>query len=319
MSTPLPPQHLLDPAGLSDPGAPGARAALGARVLQIAFALFFLGGLLGGGLSTWRMEAIRGGASISDMMASQQTLLIALQILHFAAEGAVLYGLSCLLRTPPGLGAAGPARAAIALRVIDLVMDLATRFVPPLRDLVFRPVPMQVLGIVGSLLIAVSLFFLVEALRRIEAAGGGDRVTALRGAYFAALLVSYVVSWALVLLPVGAYLGGTGSLGWGGFAFREIAAALTCGLLLVMLEATRLAAARIEGPGAATAAVTASTAPPGTRDMIVGGLFFCGGALVTVFSYSAAREGGGRYVVAYGAVVFGLLQFLRGLMRALSR
>ena len=55
----------------------------------------------------------------------------------------------------------------------------------------------------------------------------------------------------------------------------------------------------------------------GGRDMLVGALWCVGGIVVTVASYGAAASnpGGGRYVVAYGAIIFGAIQFIRGAMR----
>ena len=55
----------------------------------------------------------------------------------------------------------------------------------------------------------------------------------------------------------------------------------------------------------------------GGRDMVVGGLWCLGGILVTVLTYGAAASnpGGGRYVVAYGAILFGAIQVIRGALR----
>jgi hypothetical protein len=50
------------------------------------------------------------------------------------------------------------------------------------------------------------------------------------------------------------------------------------------------------------------------KDMLVGALWCGGGILVTVITYSAA-SGGGTYVVAWGAIIFGGIRFVRGLMR----
>jgi len=50
----------------------------------------------------------------------------------------------------------------------------------------------------------------------------------------------------------------------------------------------------------------------GSRNALIGGLFCVGGTVVTVVTYEAAR-GGGTYVVAWGAIVFGAIQMLRGL------
>ncbi len=46
--------------------------------------------------------------------------------------------------------------------------------------------------------------------------------------------------------------------------------------------------------------------------MLYGALWCLGGLVVTVVSYGAA-SGGGTYVVAWGAVLIGAFQFLRGL------
>lgn len=50
------------------------------------------------------------------------------------------------------------------------------------------------------------------------------------------------------------------------------------------------------------------------RDMLFGALWFVGGLIVTLATYSSASEGGGRYVVAYGAIIAGAFQFVRGWM-----
>ena len=53
----------------------------------------------------------------------------------------------------------------------------------------------------------------------------------------------------------------------------------------------------------------------GKRDMLVGGLFCLGGILITALTYSSASQGGGTYVVTWGAILFGAIQFFRGLMK----
>ncbi len=50
------------------------------------------------------------------------------------------------------------------------------------------------------------------------------------------------------------------------------------------------------------------------RNMLYGALWFIGGTAVTVLSYQGASHGG-RYVIAWGAIVFGLVQFIRGLVQ----
>jgi|SRR6218665_2329112 len=49
-----------------------------------------------------------------------------------------------------------------------------------------------------------------------------------------------------------------------------------------------------------------------SNDVLYGGLWFVGGLLVTVISLSSGHGG----IVAYGAVIFGGIQFFRGLMNS---
>jgi hypothetical protein len=50
--------------------------------------------------------------------------------------------------------------------------------------------------------------------------------------------------------------------------------------------------------------------------MMFGALWCIGGLLVTVLTYQAAAGGeGGKYVVAWGAMLFGAIQFFRGVMQ----
>jgi len=51
-----------------------------------------------------------------------------------------------------------------------------------------------------------------------------------------------------------------------------------------------------------------------TKDLVFGGIWCIGGIIVTAASYSAAG-GGGSYVIAYGAIIIGAIQFIRGLSR----
>jgi hypothetical protein len=50
--------------------------------------------------------------------------------------------------------------------------------------------------------------------------------------------------------------------------------------------------------------------------MITGAVICVIGIVVTAVSYSSASEGGGSYVVAWGAIIFGAIRFFRGLMQA---
>ncbi len=54
------------------------------------------------------------------------------------------------------------------------------------------------------------------------------------------------------------------------------------------------------------------------KNMLYGALWCIGGIVVTIATYSAAASGGGTYVVAWGAIIFGGIQFIRGLFQYMS-
>lgn len=51
----------------------------------------------------------------------------------------------------------------------------------------------------------------------------------------------------------------------------------------------------------------------GNLNMWMGGIICLLGTVMTVGSFMAASEGGGRYIIAWGAILFGGIQFFRGL------
>ena len=46
--------------------------------------------------------------------------------------------------------------------------------------------------------------------------------------------------------------------------------------------------------------------------MVIGAIVCVGGIVVTVATYQSA-QGGGHYIIAWGAIIFGAIQFFRGL------
>ena len=56
------------------------------------------------------------------------------------------------------------------------------------------------------------------------------------------------------------------------------------------------------------------------RSMVFGGIMFLVGLLITVGSYTAAEggNGNGRYLVAWGAMIFGGFRFVYGLVKLTS-
>ncbi|MCC3154688.1 hypothetical protein Q3A66_16860 [Hymenobacter sp. BT770] len=54
------------------------------------------------------------------------------------------------------------------------------------------------------------------------------------------------------------------------------------------------------------------------KDMLHGGLWLGGGLLVTGFTYAMASADGGSYFMTWGAIIFGGIQFLKGLVRSMK-
>jgi hypothetical protein len=57
----------------------------------------------------------------------------------------------------------------------------------------------------------------------------------------------------------------------------------------------------------------------GRRHMYTGAVVCAIGIIITVATYNAAAEHGGSYFVAWGAIVFGGIQFFRGLIQAMDK
>ncbi len=53
----------------------------------------------------------------------------------------------------------------------------------------------------------------------------------------------------------------------------------------------------------------------GKKKMLYGAIFFFGGLIVTGVTYSMATEGEG-YIIAGGAIIFGVIQFVRGWLQS---
>lgn len=55
----------------------------------------------------------------------------------------------------------------------------------------------------------------------------------------------------------------------------------------------------------------------GNKNMLYGALWCVGGLLITILTYSAASDGG-TYVVAWGAMIFGVIQFFKGVFQRIG-
>jgi hypothetical protein len=72
----------------------------------------------------------------------------------------------------------------------------------------------------------------------------------------------------------------------------------------------------IEGTTSITRKVPV-TKKTGINNMLIGGGFFLAGLIVTIATYSAASAGG-TYYLCWGAIIFGAIQFIQGLIQYLT-
>ncbi|OHB66111.1 MAG: hypothetical protein A2Y76_03575 [Planctomycetes bacterium RBG_13_60_9] len=61
-----------------------------------------------------------------------------------------------------------------------------------------------------------------------------------------------------------------------------------------------------------------ATKGAGGKNMLFGAMWCIGGTVVTAVTYSEASSEGGTYIIAWGAIVFGALQFLKGVWQVLT-
>ena len=96
------------------------------------------------------------------------------------------------------------------------------------------------------------------------------------------------------------------------------------GQVLMLLVLRRLLRDGALGSGDLVDANAAVSVPPapraGGRDIAIGLAFLVGGCVITFASYSAAASssGGGRYFITTGAIAYGLVKLIRGLVAVSS-
>jgi hypothetical protein len=53
----------------------------------------------------------------------------------------------------------------------------------------------------------------------------------------------------------------------------------------------------------------------GRNDMLIGGLWIAGGLILTIGSYMMVSESGGRYLITYGPIIYGVIRFFKGVAK----
>lgn len=314
-------------AAPADPSLVGAQRGL--QILQVTLVITLIAALLSGVTRTYMMDQLLNHRDSSTVAMPMLSLVLGAWHLLFLGLGvAELVALQSLASAPEAARVSGLARSAFGLQIVELLLSLLATGLPYMqRDSLTGHQLTQLLQYVGGVSTVVRLLctlMLVEVLLRLRrfAAAENPAVTeneglvraGLWGATFASIVVAYAST------AVGFYLFGMGSMGqWATLAVRLPFALLFYGLMLWLVQATAATLNTSSAAAAATAATAAREAAPadqsaaGYRNLLLGGLWAVLGIGLTVVTYENAHQLGGRFVVAYGAIGAGIIQFIRGL------
>lgn len=293
------------------------------RLLLILTAVTTMVGLFHGFFQAGYIFYLRDGASFSDLYpALVQTVWKGLGFLFLLAQSVFVYAVFALYRCTQGTPSAGPALASLLLFAIDISFSWSFQIYPELLRQVYA-------SRVGSFATAV---FLLMAYGLLFATIGRLTLRAFDRAMSAALglyVLLNLTSILLVLIPATKSLGATP---WGFFLIRQPIVLAFRGMTLYVLwralqDLRRLASVPASVPASGpddSAQLAADSAAANPREpqsaqaqIVIGALWLCGGLIVTIASYQvASSSSGGRFVMAYGAVVYGIVLIIRGILRA---
>jgi len=222
--------------------------------------------------------------------------------------------------------AEGSARPAQVLLALDLVLSIGVE----VSRRVFHAWTIgKYGGYVAFVLVAIGEALVLEALLRVRRASAApDRDPpegVVRGVYWTVVGLRAAMWMAMPFLMNA--LGD--SARWGTYGARVLINLVFAGL--VVLLARSVLTAIKAAPGEATP-VSTGLGPEGSIDLelgealrsrglrtiVIGAVWAVIGIVVTVWSMAAAKSGG-RYVIAWGAVVFGVVQIGRGLFQLSKR
>lgn len=214
--------------------------------------------------------------------------------------------------TPAIVGAAaagGSIAVSIGLMLFDLVWLPARRSI---ESLVVLQQVLQLLGLAAGLVETGAILWLLARLARATS----TRVPRGPAIALGAALAFRYLSWLVVALVGESFGRAQRNHPWTWLALSLLATVVTQGVLIAFALGLdkKLAVAGFSAtapPRIVAAPDEESLAALGTRNMIRGGIAFAAGTVITIGTYSAA-SGGGTYVVAWGAIAYGAIQFFRG-------
>ncbi len=305
----------------------------GLETLQLAFVMTLVVSILSGLWHAYTVQQIYSDSrSLHTLSFLPQLLSTGFQVVSIGAQVLLLIGLLSLLRTPPSEQVGQLIRGAQLATLLLLIPQVGQLLLPLYRrgmsDALFFGQLMMYVGFIRLLLSLAARGLIIEAVLRLRAlAAPQDRVvTEQESALRAGLWGSMVASAAL---GVGIYplmeMLGLNSLRspWLMFVIQEPLVLLFLGLLLWLLKATMAAlttAQETDGqPAPAQSDTAAADRDAAYKHILFGTLWLVIGIGVTAYTYSSVSPLGGRYVIAYGAIITGVLQLGAGLVKLLRR
>ncbi|MBL9045422.1 MAG: hypothetical protein JNM83_27685 [Myxococcales bacterium] len=305
----------------------------GLETLQLAFVMTLVVSILSGLWHAYTVQQIYSDSrSLHTLSFLPQLLSTGFQVVSIGAQVLLLIGLLSLLRTPPSEQVGQLIRGAQLATLLLLIPQVGQLLLPLYRrgmsDALFFGQLMMYVGFIRLLLSLAARGLIIEAVLRLRAlAAPQDRVvTEQESALRAGLWGSMVASAAL---GVGIYplmeMLGLNSLRspWLMFVIQEPLVLLFLGLLLWLLKATMAAlttAQETDGqPAPAQSDTAAADSDAAYKHILFGTLWLVIGIGVTAYTYSSVSPLGGRYVIAYGAIITGVLQLGAGLVKLLRR
>lgn len=312
--------------------------------LQAAFLITLILSIVGGSAQAFMMERVLShGSSYSEISAAMSWVFGAWRVVSLVVSVVMLVALNTLSKSPVETKASGPARGAFIVSLVSLIYELVSQSA---QHALVRGLSSQQLSTfytaMGGFHSALDLcadVLMLEALLRLRRFGAPEsREVAeseglVRASLIGAMVARIIMGYASHMIGALLFRSSGGSQ-WGSFLIRLPFSLLVSGGFLWLIGMT--AKALREMPSAeqgSRAAVAGSPVAPseqaeaqaradaGGRNMLYGALWTIGGLALTGFSYMSATgsPGGGRYIVAYGAIVGGIVQFIRGLAQSSGR
>lgn len=303
----------------SPPSGPSDALTEGLTVIAAVMMIDLVLGLMAGAMQAQSMEAILRHQDTAVLSSAAAKLMsVGVRLAMLGTGGALIYGMALLARRSDEVRgklhiAIGAGCLEILLSLFFLAIDYSSFF----GSLDLGMMSMRgTLGSISSLADVVGSVLLFESLLTLRRQSGSLTDGAARTAFWGLLVGRY----ALAYLPFfgSAWRDVSQWIWFGGRAVLRVGYAVL--IVTLAREAREAAATAITKSAGSDAAAggdgdNEAQRSQGARNLFFGLLWCMGGIAVTAWTYQSASSLGGRYTVAYGAIIVGVVQAIRGLVQ----